>query len=196
MSQLVLVAVLLLVSRSALADPIQSDRLTVFNAAGAIVGQVGVNEDGSIFGLNAAVLHTFPNPTGSEAPSDVYYINDITLPDPLRFGFATALLEFAGGAVSDLFGVVNVGSVSAPVYGLGFASDSEVAPVRFSFTSSLIETGAPVSATSYLAAPLRSAGYTATFESDLSEVPEPGSWPLFATCLAVLGYSIRKRVRV
>jgi hypothetical protein len=150
---------------------IVSDVLTVFNGAGAIVGQVGVNEDGSMFGVNAAVLHTVPNPSAAEVPTEVYYINDITLGNPLRFGLATALLEFAGGPVSDVFGVVNVGTTTVPVV-----------------TSSLIETGAPVSAAAYLAQSLQTAGYTATFVSDPSEVPEPGTMALIGGgLLSVIG---------
>jgi hypothetical protein len=167
---------------------IVSDVLTVFNGAGAIVGQVGVNEDGSMFGVNAAVLHTVPNPSAAEVPTEVYYINDITLGNPLRFGLATALLEFAGGPVSDVFGVVNVGTTTVPVFVLGFASDSEAMTVAFPFTSSLIETGAPVSAAAYLAQSLQTAGYTATFVSDPSEVPEPGTMALIGGgLLSVIG---------
>jgi hypothetical protein len=60
--------------------------------------------------------------------------------------------------------------------------------VAFPFTSSLIETGAPVSAAAYLAQSLQTAGYTATFVSDPSEVPEPGTMALIGGgLLSVIG---------
>ena len=180
-----------LLAVQAFAAPILSDVLTVFNAAGALVGQVGVYEDGTMFGLNAAVVHLGSSIPNGEDPSGVYYINDSTLADPTKLGQPINLRESVAGPFSDVFGVV----VLSGSYYLGFTSDTENVPPAFApvGTTIILENQASYDATAFLNPALQRAGYTATFTSDPSEVPEPTTFGLMTGGLLGLGGVVRKR---
>jgi len=167
--------------------------LTVFDPAGAIFAQVGVHEDGTMFGVN-----TFgcagPFCGVSEHPANFYYIDILGLTNPTPPA-PTILLETATTA-SDLFGAIH--PQGAPFQGtvLSFSSDGEF-PVGFSSGFIVLPegNGGPFDATAYLNPTFVAQGYTATFLSDPVEAPEPATYGL-AMCGALSLVMRRRRSRV
>jgi hypothetical protein len=122
------------------------------------------------------------------------------LGNPAQFGNPTVLLD-PSGAISDIFGVVQIGNGS---YAIGFMSDDNldlgVAAQLFGFNpaaGNLISfpevEGQVYDATMYLNLETHQ-GYTATFQSDGDErqVPDGGS-TLFLLGLAMAGCSTVRR---
>jgi hypothetical protein len=176
-----------------------SDVLTVYDRAGTIVGQVGVTEDGTVFGINAAVF--IQNGTAGEDPYAIYYINDVNLPIPLAkrdmYGFPTNMWE-PSGEWSDTFGVANLGEDTEGPFVLAFSSDTDTVPPVFAVAvdnlSGILEGQQPVDATKYLNLSLPE-GYTATFFSDSEgKVPEPTTMFLLGSGLLGL-WGARKKFK-
>jgi hypothetical protein len=175
-----------------------SDVLTVYDPTGAIVGQVGVYEDGVVFGTNYAVDP--PTATG-EGLGVIYYINDLNLANSGQYGYPTTMLE-PGGGQSDVFGVVELGGpdLDAGPFFLAFSSDTDTVPPAFTVnnssnnSSSILEGQQPVDATMYLNSTLPG-GYTATFFSDSEvQVPEPTTMLLLGSGLIGL-WGARKKFK-
>src|ERR1700736_6377541 len=131
-----------------------SDVFTVYNSAQQIVGQVGVNEDGTTFGVNVAVQPS-GNQVVGEDPNAIYYINDTSLVNADLFGVPTNLQEIPGGPYSDIFGIV---SLNGTLF-LAFASDTETQGAGFAPSGTIIvqETHSDWDATSYLSPTLQRA---------------------------------------
>ncbi|MCU1275102.1 MAG: hypothetical protein JWO48_2533 [Bryobacterales bacterium] len=159
-------------SVSAVADTL-SDSLTVYAPDGSVFAAIGVAEL-------------------VEDANQIYFIDIPDLVDTSQFGNATALLEPGTGTFSDVFGVA---STQGSLF-LGFTSDTETVPAAFGGAAGieLLEDRPQFDATMYLARQLRDAGYTATFVSDISEVPEPSSVALLVAGL--LGYVALRRRRI
>ena len=117
---------------------IVSDVLTVYNDNAAVVAQIGVNEDGSVFFTGFGALGTAggsgtgcdPDATscplaGSEDPYLLMFINSsVIAPDPAWYGNGIVLHE-PDGTFSDLVTVFNTGTdpdSGNPIYALGFYS--------------------------------------------------------------------------
>jgi hypothetical protein len=168
-----------------------SDVLTVYNASHVIVGQVGVYEDGGIFGLNSAVFHT-QGPYVGEDPWGIYYINDATLVNTRPP--VTAVMDWSDPTwLSDIVGVA-AGVPGAPAFVLAFGSDTETLPNQLGTDPGspvVRENGAPIDVTSYLTLDRQAAGYTATFWSD---VPEPGTTLMLGGGLLAIALYLRKRL--
>lgn len=152
---------------------VNSDVITVYDSAGAVMRQLAAPE--------------------SEPPNETYIINvdpDVWA-NPGQFGNYTTLLE-QDGSISDYFGVALVGGI----YYLAFSSDP--APTAFYFGTSghvtvLNEQSAPFDMAQYLAVSLRDQGWTATFQSDI-DVPEPPAIAIFCVgSLGLIGCHIRRR---
>jgi len=184
-----------------------SDEFTVFNPGGGIYEQVGVMENGTLFGVNAACfgvcsglpcpppVPAAPSCTG-ESPLNIYYINDPAAPDPAQFGKPTNVID-ARGFPDDITGIANIAGASGTVLRLAFTSMPENFPPVVPNPlpnplppGNVLETG-PIDMTSYLNPALQSAGYTATFFSN-SDVPEPASVGLLGG-LMLAGLLIRNR---
>jgi hypothetical protein len=151
-----------------------SDVLTVLGPTGAIFGQVGVNEDGTIFGLNAAST----GPAESLDPvltTGTYYINQPGLANATS-PFPLFLVDPGPPAlISDEAGDVRVNGVLF----IGFSSDSEADMI---LVSGGIQEAGPVDMTPFLNPTLQAQGYTATFQSD---VPEPLSMGMLSGLIAI-----------
>jgi len=170
-----------------------SDFLVVWGPSGNVVGEVELTEAGVIdFGVNAACY----GPCGpSEGPNNIYYINDLTLPDPGQYGNATTLCESEGpcsatqGYYSDIFGVFLINGD----YFLGFNSDSETLPAAFGNQGAIFlpEWPGEFAATNYLSPSLQAQGYTALF---FSQVPEPGTLMLLGAGLLGIVPSIKRKL--
>lgn len=152
---------------------VNSDVITVYDSAGAVMRQLNAPE--------------------SEPPNETYIINvnpDVWA-DPGQFGNYTTLLE-PDGSISDYFGVALVGGI----YYLAFSSDP--APTAFylgtgGHVTVLNEQSGPFDMTQYLAVRLRDQGWTATFQSDI-DVPEPPAIAIFCGgALGLIGCQIRRR---
>jgi hypothetical protein len=181
---------------------IQSDILTIYRPNGSIDVQVGVTEAGALLGFVGPQLTPDPNVVGcigqtcgtAEDPGNTYYVRLGGVADPAQFGNFTIVLEPGTDAVSDIFGVANIGTSAEPIYVLGFMSDGDPGGVLFiNSPLTCLENGQPCDATIYLSTALKAEGYTATFLSADIHVPLPGTLMLLAFGLAGLGLGFIRR---
>jgi hypothetical protein len=158
-----------------------SDQLTVFDSNANIVGQVGVREDGSIFGLHAAC--NGPTCGSLEGSANIYYI-DV----PVLAAFSTPTMVLESSTVgSDVFGTINLGIGYLTLF---FNSDSEAVEFNPGVGGYILvpEGDGFADATPYLASDLIASGFTAQFFSDPEVAPEPGTVALFAAGIAALAW--------
>ncbi len=167
-----------------------SDLLTVFSPSGTIVGQVGVTEDGTVFGLNSAVFaQTDQIVTGAEGPNNFYYINDPTLANQSLIGTDLFVLDYPDGPVSDAVGVHPIGGTIF----LGFISDTDTAFLLPAGLSGFpVEGDGSIDISNYLNPALSQGGYMAQFQSDVEPVPEPSTFLLLGVGVAGVGILRRK----
>lgn len=186
-------AVIMVTSNTAAASDCRPDQLTVYDPQGYPVAEVWVWDGGGAGGFNWACF----GPCGADEPNSIYYLNDITLPDPNMFGFATILYEntwdrnAAQGDFSDVFGVV---SIDGNLY-LGFNSGSERLPAAFGSEGAWFWPECKrceYDATFYLDPTLQAAGYTAWFEPGFT--PEPGTLMLLGAGLLGIASSIKRKL--
>jgi hypothetical protein len=162
------------------AAEIISDQLTVYNPDHSILDQLTLFEDGSFTGGSC-----FFGQCTAEGPPNVYYIPDFTLTDPAQSGTQWGLVE-ADGTFSDAVGILALGNGV-----LFFNSDSETQPADTFLTGPTFPETGLIDITSFLAPSRVADGFTATFFSDPSESPEPGTLSLVA--LGILLLSIKAR---
>lgn len=153
-----------------------SDSLTVYSPTSVIVGQVGVYDDGSIFGFHAAC--TGPTCGVTEDSPNIYYIDLSGLTNYTNTTPNTMLLD-SPSVGSDVFGQINLDA------GFRLFFESNNGTVEFLPNSSYLlvpEGNGYADATAYLTADLRASGYTAQFYSvPDAAAPEPGTL-LFLAC--------------
>ncbi len=157
------------------AAQILSDHLVVYNKAGVVKFNIAESES-------------------RENPGAIFALPNKLKIDPAFLGQATYLVEPATGQLSDIFGICTCGPKGK--LALGFASDSDQAPVTFSTNNPIVYTefkAGPYDATFYLSPKLKAAGWTAYFYSDGASVPEPGTWALMLTGAALTGFALRRR---
>jgi hypothetical protein len=164
-----------------------SDEMIVYDPGGAIYARLPAseNQEGGLYHFDPSVI----------------------LPDSVRYYDYTLVYEPDGTTVSDVFGVMDIGSMFNSILVLGFTSDPLPIPsvpwAYFGyynpFASVVVEgpDGCLADATKYLPPDLRAAGWTATFSSDGDAVPEPATlivWSVLGATGAGLGVW-RKRKR-
>jgi len=170
-----------------------SDLFTVYDQNHVIQHQFGVTENGTPLGGAVCIRNDFSDCTpGTEQDANpsagnyqIWYLPIDGLTDTPTTGTA---LRAPDGSISDVFFVIGL---TDPGF-LAFASDSEVGLPISTATTFLNETAGPVDATQYLAATLRDANWTATFQSDVEPAPEPATLALLGIGLAGLGFSRRR----
>src|ERR1035438_9768989 len=164
-----------------------SDSLTVYSPTSVIVGQVGVYDDGSIFGFHAAC--TGPTCGVTEDSPNIYYIDLSGLTNYTNTTPNTMLLD-SPSVGSDVFGQINLDA------GFRLFFESNNGTVEFLPNSSYLlvpEGNGYADATAYLTADLRASGYTAQFYSvPDAAAPEPGTLLFLACGLLALACQIGK----
>ena len=153
-----------------------SDTLTVFNPDGTVFASVSAKEEEE-----------------QNDPKMIAFINIPGLADPNQPN-ATTLVE-PDGSYSDIFGVYSPNGTD--VY-LAFNSDTEDIQAPFGDQGSIFlhEGNGVHDATMYLSPGYRGEGFTATFVSDVENVPELDASALMGIGMAGLaGMSLRHRRR-
>ncbi|HEV2365393.1 MAG TPA: PEPxxWA-CTERM sorting domain-containing protein [Caulobacteraceae bacterium] len=170
-----------------------SDQLIVKNSAGKVVKIVRVYEVSS-----AGVKETL----GFHAITGVKFNKSL-------YGAYIGLIEPVGN-LSDIVGIHNSGTASAPRLFFGFSSDTETQGPNPKngwtlpgVAGTLIPEKGPVDVTRFLdtSAGSGQVGWTATFASDVTNaaatrtngVPEPAAWALMLSGLGALGAALRAR---
>jgi hypothetical protein len=189
---------------------IPSDTLQLFNAAGAPVSGAGFSktEANEIACGGPQKLFDPKGFGGLEANGCLYSFNDsqaaLAPADLTKEPFVSIVYEPDRTTVSDVFGIFcfSRASDTAPCTSGAFAfiSDIEGQSIDISgIPESMIHerlyegSGTPFDATYYLLSSALPTGYTATFFSDVADVPEPSTLALFAAGIIGLGAMRRRR---